>query len=135
MGDYNIFEIRSYKLYNVAMHTLSIFPDLLNFGIFAPLLLRVAVGLFFFYIGLKVTKSTYGWASIFYFIAGILLLIGLYTQLVSIVGIILISFDFFINQNSPAFSVEKRILYVMVKIILISLLVTGPGFLAFDLPL
>ncbi|MEQ1500465.1 MAG: hypothetical protein ABL917_03805 [Parcubacteria group bacterium] len=117
------------------MHTLSMFPDLLVFNIFAPFLLRLIVGLFVLNVGLERLKKTYSFIAIFYGILGVLLIIGLYTQLASMLAIIFVSADYYLNKGGHPFSKEKKILYFIIKIILLTLIVTGPGFLAFDLPL
>jgi uncharacterized membrane protein YphA (DoxX/SURF4 family) len=117
------------------MHPLSIFPQLFFLGFVAPLLLRLSAGFFLIYLGKNRTQKTYGWLAILYIAAGVLLILGLYTQIAAIVSILIISFDFLMDKGSVSFSTEKKILYFVIKIILISLLLTGPGFLAFDLPL
>ena len=117
------------------MHPLTTFPILLDFGLISPFLLRIAVSLFILYIGFERYKKPYKWTSIIYIISGILLLIGLYTQIASIIGILVVSFDFWANKKTTEPTKERFILYAIVKIILISLIFTGAGFLAFDLPL
>ncbi len=117
------------------MHPLSIFPQLLFLGLIAPLLLRVTVGLFILSLGWENYKKPSKWTTIFYAVSGILLVLGLYTQIAALVGIIIIKTDFWINKKTRMFSKNEMILYVMAVIILLSLLFTGPGFLAFDLPL
>ena len=117
------------------MHPLSIFPQLFFLGFITPLLLRLSVGLFVIYLGKNRSQKPYNWSAIIYIISGVLLILGLYTQITAIISILVISFDFFIDKGSTSFSTEKKILYFIMKIILLSLLFTGPGFLAFDLPL
>jgi len=117
------------------MHTLSTFPQLLTFGLIAPLLLRLGVGLFLVYLAKERYNKIYKWSFVVYLISGILLILGLYTQIASIVSILVISFDFYTDKDLTPFSTEKKILYIIMKVILLSLLFTGPGFLAFDLPL
>lgn len=117
------------------MHTLSLFPSLLTFGLFAPFILRLAVAYFILSLGLDRYKKPYRLASIIYAIFGLLLVVGLYTQAVVILSIILISCDYFLDKGKTNFSKEKKILFFTMKVILLSLLLTGPGFIAFDLPL
>lgn len=121
------------------MDTLSLFPGLLSFGFFAPLLLRIVVGLFVIHLGLKRYKNQYNWTSFLYVLSGVMLILGLYTQAFSIVGIGVLKFDFYFdfykNRAITPISKEKYFLYVMAMIILLSLLLTGPGAIAFDLPL
>ncbi|MSU45128.1 MAG: hypothetical protein EXS47_00630 [Candidatus Zambryskibacteria bacterium] len=117
------------------MNTLSIFPDLLTFNLLAPALLRLACGLFLLYLGWERYKKPYKWSLFAYVIVGILLILGLYTQIAVIVALIILKFDFWESRKTTSISREKYILQVMVNVVLISLLFTGPGFLAFDLPL
>ncbi|MCX6702039.1 MAG: hypothetical protein NTX96_02485 [Candidatus Zambryskibacteria bacterium] len=117
------------------MHPLSIFPQLFFLELIAPLLLRLSVGLFVIYLGKERVQKTYNWSAIIYIISGILLVLGFYTQIAVIVAILIIGFDFFTEKKIASISKEKRMLYIMVGVILLSLLFTGPGFLAFDLPL
>jgi len=117
------------------MHPLAVFPQLLTFGLVAPLLLRLAVGLFVLNLGRERYGKQYSWATIFYAVAGALLVLGLYTQIAVITAIIILKLDFYTSKKTSPPSKEKYILQVVMNIILISLLFTGPGFLAFDLPL
>ena len=117
------------------MHPLSTFPDLLSFVRVAPLLLRVCVSLFILFLGWKVSKTSYKWAAIIYVISGVMLILGFYTQIASIIGILVLKFDFWKNKKTRAFNINEKILYGIFTIILLSLLVTGPGFLSLDLPL
>lgn len=117
------------------MNLLSTFPALLTFGILAPFLLRITVAVFIAYLGWERYKKEFKWLSVLYFILGILLFLGLYTQVSAILSIILISADYFLDKGNQTFSKEKRMLFIVVKVILLSLLVTGPGLFAFDLPL
>lgn len=120
------------------MNTLTTFPMLLDFGLFAPLALRLMVAVFILMIGLERYKKPYNWTIVFYALSGIMLALGLYTQIVSIIGIAIIKFDFYTNywieRENRKVGKEIYMLYWMAGIILLSLLVTGPGLFAFDLP-
>jgi len=133
---------------------LNTFPTLLAFGMFAPLFLRLALGLTFFFIGLssvtqrkesyvkrfqrqkfpfpKVCLWTLGVIEI---IVGIFITIGLYTQISALVALY-VSFNLLILERG-----ENRVLphtpllYVILGVISFSLLFSGAGFLAFDFPL
>jgi hypothetical protein len=117
------------------MHPLSTFSRLLDFVLVAPFLLRIIVGLYLIYLGKNRYQKAFSWSAGFYIISGILLILGFYTQIASIVGILLVIFDFYTDKITTPTSGEKKILYVIVGIILLSLLFTGPGVFAFDLPL
>ncbi|HEY4508796.1 MAG TPA: hypothetical protein VJC13_00745 [Candidatus Paceibacterota bacterium] len=117
------------------MHPLAVFPQLLTYGLIAPFVLRVVSGLFVAEIGKEGHNKHLSWASIIYLALGTLLVLGLYTQVVSILSIVAISANYFLEKGQTTFPKEKKVLYIVIKIILLSLLFTGPGFLAFDLPL
>ena len=116
-------------------HPLTTFPALLTYTLVAPLLLRLTVGVLRFLAGIERYNSKYKWLSVFYFLSSTLLIVGLYTQIASIVAIILISFDYYTAKKTGGLSREKIALSVLMKIVLLSLLFTGPGLFAFDLPL
>ena len=116
-------------------HPLTIFPVLLTYGLFAPLLLRLTVGILRLLAGVEKYKKGNKWLSVLNVLTSILLIIGLYTQIVAIIAILLIKFDFYMERKAGSLSREKTALSIIMITILISLLVTGPGFLAFDLPL
>ena len=121
------------------MHLLTTFPQLLTFGLVAPFLLRVTVAIFILSIGKTRYSKPYSWTAILYIAVGLALLAGIYTQIAAIIGIIIIKFDFYTNymtkRGSDPITREIFMLYTFAAVILLSLLVTGPGFLAFDLPL
>ena len=117
------------------MHPLAVFPRLLDFGFIAPLILRLVVAIFILSLARERYKKPNVWFTILATIFGILLVVGLYTQITAVVAIILIKFDFWNLKKVGGMSRDKIMLYTTMSIILLSLLVTGPGFLAFDLPL
>jgi uncharacterized membrane protein YphA (DoxX/SURF4 family) len=117
------------------MHPLSLLPQLLTFQLIAPFLLRVAAAV----VGLAVAgaryKKPYKWAAVFYAAVSVLLLIGLYTQVAALVGIVLVCFDWWADKKIAPLSAEQKTLRIIIIVILVSLLFTGPGFWAMDLPL
>ncbi len=121
------------------MHPFAVFGELLNFQILAPFLLRITIGLFIVYLGSKRYKKDYNYSAILYLASGALLILGFYTQIAALVGIAVLKLDFYLdfwrNRNTAPIPQNQKILYVVLIVILISLLLTGPGFLAFDLPL
>lgn len=119
------------------MHTLSLFPSLLTFGLFAPLVLRLAVSYFLFSLGNETYKKEglEKWYSIFYFITALFIFVGFYTQAFVLVGILVIKFDWWTKKKISPISKEQMMLYVFAEVILLSLVVTGPGAFAIDLPL
>lgn len=110
---------------------LSIFSSLLTYDLLAPLILRLAAAIGLGYHGYQVNHAPEsslrlrlaGWSQI---IAALLLLIGFWTQPVALLLAVLI-------VVWPDKSVPRTQRWLMVAILL-SLLFTGPGFLAIDLP-
>jgi uncharacterized membrane protein YphA (DoxX/SURF4 family) len=117
------------------MHPLSIFPQLFFLGLLSPLLLRLAVGVFIISLGITRYQKMRDWSTLVYTITGLLLVIGLYTQIAILIAILILIFDFYTDKSPVHISSEKKILYVIILVVLISLMFTGPGFFAFDLPL
>jgi len=115
------------------MHPLAIFPQLFFLQLLAPLLLRVSIGLFLVYFGEKNRKINV-WTSTISYIAGILLILGFYTQIGAILAIITVITEFYLKRNEPI-SIERKLLLILISVVSLSLMFTGPGFLALDLPL
>lgn len=121
------------------MKTLSLLPDLLTFSLIAPFLLRVTVGFLGILIGWSVYKKSESninkTLSLPYFITGLFLIIGMYTQAFAIVGIFVVLLNKYLGRKTEASSSEKNLVQILISVILLSLLFTGPGFLAIDYPL
>ncbi len=118
------------------MHTLSLFPELLTFGMLAPFIIRLALSYFILKAGWETyTHGPVKWLSVIYFIVGSMLVIGLYTQAISIAIILLIKYDFWTKRKITPISSEQMTLYILASAISLSLLVTGPGAFAIDYPL
>jgi len=122
------------------MQTLSIFPDLLFLGpSISPLILRIIVGLFIVYLAKERKNKEYNYLYVAYGIIGIILFVGMYTQIAVLLGLALIKLDFYLSywksRKVNPVSVEKYFLYFFAGVILVSLLFTGPGGFSFDLPL
>ncbi len=118
---------------------LSLFPYLLIYQGFAPLLLRLTLGaIFIFWAYGKLKKRTdikeilQGLVKA---IIGILLVIGLYTQLAALVSVIFLAICLLQKIQKRVFLSDGVNYYLILFIISITLLLTGPGFIAFDLPL
>ncbi len=120
------------------MHPLNTFPFLLDFIRLGPFILRLVVGIFIISLGLRRKNKDYSWLSVFYFIFGATIMIGFYTQISSIVGIVLLKTDFYLEywrrRKTTSISINYYFLYTIVIIVLLSLLVTGAGHFAFDMP-
>lgn len=127
------------------------FPDLLMFGFFAPTLLRVGVAVVFATVAWKqisrreeiaqlelpiIGKQTWWtWMSaIVHLLLALSLLAGYYTQIAAMMGALLGLKHWFWSTRFPAmFTLGRTGLLVM--LICVSLIISGAGALAFDLPL
>lgn len=119
------------------MHPLNTFPLLLDFGRLAPFILRITIGIFIIYLGRERQRRD-SVLSYVYYLCGLFLVGGYYTQLASIVGIAIIKFNFYIdhwiNRKNKPVTTEHYFLYILTGMILISLIITGAGLWAFDMP-
>ncbi len=97
---------------------LSIFPALLNYSFIAPFILRLTLG------GILIYQTEKNFRGLVGALAGLLILLGLYTQVAAMVVIV----TTLVSQQSK----EQRILMIAIAL---SLLLSGAGFKAFDLPL
>ncbi len=130
------------------------FPELLSFGLLGPFILRVVVGVIFINTGyLKITREKQRWAVLLNalrvkpakqlvtvlgfieIVAGIMLVIGLSTQYVALVLLLLTIKEWFVEYKEDVLVARDIVFYTLVGGILLSLLCTGAGFFAFDLPL
>lgn len=133
---------------------LSVFPTLLTFGIFAPFVLRIAVGIFFFLRGYDhikgdrtaAAKEFEKWAGSFsktFMVAvaaielaiGLALIAGFLTQIAALLGAIFALKLLWFRKGYKRFAPDPAALYWMVFAICLSLLVLGAGAFAVDLPL
>ncbi len=136
------------------MNTLSIFPDLLTFWLFAPFLLRTAVGLIFIYFGIsKIWKEKdrkinffkkigFGTGIIFFWtvsileiIGGLYLVLGLFTQPTALVLSLVVIGAIYSKIRHPESLDNTLEFFILLLIVLLSLIFLGPGFWAIDLPL
>ena len=143
------------------MHVVSIFPSLFNYSLFAPLILRAAVGIFLCLIAFDVIRnkptnvtpaatyttmpapevalkvkpnpnSIYGYIA---FVLGILLIIGLATQAAALATIILLLINSIFRGRLLVASDTSSEAFIFVIVICLSLLLLGAGTPAIDLPL
>lgn len=121
---------------------LSIFPSLLTYQEISPLIIRLVLGITLVYFGYQKTlgkgKSSgsntkaYGVGEI---ITGAFLVIGLYTQLAALINVIILIIKIGHKINRKAFLTDGVNYYALLLAMALSLLFTGAGFLAFDLPI
>ena len=131
---------------------LNLFPNLLTYGFFAPTLLRlVAAGVFVYltYVHLQ-RREEIGttrfmligagawtvWVLVFVeAIIAIGLFLGYYTQVAALLGLLMALKHFVWAKRYPRVFFLNRIDYVLLAVVCLSLLLTGAGALAMDLPL
>ena len=120
-------------------------PFLLDFSFYAPLLLRVALGVYVLAIGFSAKHKVdaempaelsplhVAYRAIF-IAAGIALVIGLYTQIAAI-AVALLMLAGITDQRARITTELNRAELSLLLIIALSLMMTGAGAFAFDLPL
>ena len=117
-------------------------PSLFIYQQFGPFIIRVVLGVTLAYFGYQKTlgkgtssgsnSPTYGVVEI---IVAVFLIVGLFTQLAALLNaVILIIKIGFKARNKQLFSNGINY-YILLFAMALSLLVTGPGVFAFDLPL
>ena len=136
------------------MQTFNIFPELFTFSLLAPVLLRAILGLVFLNLGsLKLGRERAGWVSslnilgirpagffaillgIAEIIGGLLLIAGAYTQLVALILAVIAMSELLIEYREESILKRDFVFYLLLTIICISLLLTGAGLYAIDIPL
>ena len=136
------------------MQTFNVFPELFTYSLIAPFILRVVLGFIFLNLGsLKLGKEKLGWINslnilrikpagffvgllgIVEIIGGLLLIVGAYTQVAALVlGVISIN-EMLIEHKEESILKRDVVFYLLLSAICISLLLTGAGLYAVDIPL
>jgi uncharacterized membrane protein YphA (DoxX/SURF4 family) len=119
---------------------LSLFPSLLSWQQLAPFIIRVTVGLVFVYWAYKVFRTQNSSTSSkiiasFEAIAGVLMIIGLWAQAAAIYSVIDLIVRLADRIQKKAFLTDGINYYVLLLVMTISIIVTGAGIWAFDMPL
>ena len=114
----------------------SLFPELFNFSFIAPFVLRIALGIPLIKHGfgkvIAKEKTPQRILGGIVFLSGIFLVAGLFTQAAAIaVSLIIIVSSIILKEQHPR-SWTERIIKLAIAV---SLILTGPGIFAFDLPL
>lgn len=137
------------------MHTVSLFPHLLDYQMLGIFMIRATLGLIFVYFAytkilykrheqieffekLKMhpTKVFFWVVALIELVAGIGLTVGLYTQAAAIVTGVLMIFAFFIKHHRPTVLPHNTAeFYILLAVVSLALLFLGPGAFSFDLPL
>ncbi|MBX4206310.1 DoxX family protein [Candidatus Parcubacteria bacterium] len=130
------------------------FPDLLNYAMLAPFLLRLVLGLVFIDLGILKFKSEKSrWVVSFEALhmrptglfvplygalqvaGGVLLVIGLWTQVAALLFAVFTFCELYIEWSGRAILKRDLTFYLFLFVISLSLLFTGAGAYAFDIPL
>ncbi len=133
---------------------LSILPDLYTYQQFAPFILRAVAGFMFIYfaylkffpereqridffarIHLRPAQLFWGIVSVIELVGGVLLVLGLFTQLAALVLAVLMLFAVIIKLWRFDALASHISYYLLLFAVLVSLIFLGPGFWAFDYPL
>lgn len=133
---------------------LNTFPNLLSFGLLAPLVLRVVLGFIFINLGyLELTSEKKRWATffetvhlkpakmfvivmgLFEIIGGFFLLSGFLTQMTALVFSIITFGEFYVEYREETLLKRDLIFYLLIFTISLSLLLSGAGLFAIDYPL
>lgn len=130
------------------------FPELLMYSSFGPLILRIILGLIFIDLGiLKFRGEKEGWLSSFetlglrpadlflplyallQIIGGSFLLIGLWTQVAALTFVIFSGIELYVEWQAGEILKRDMVFYLLIFVISLSLLATGAGAYAIDIPL
>lgn len=130
------------------------FPDLLIYSTLGPLVLRVLVGIIFIDLGyLKFKSERKTWETAFntfgirpadfflpiyaliQIVGGAMLFIGAWTQIAALILAIFTGIELFIEWKEGNILRRDLVFYILVFSICLSLLLTGAGAFAFDIPL
>jgi len=136
---------------------LNIFPNLLFLGLLSPFLIRIALGIIFLWIGYsylfkdreiimkqisdrwpKISAPIVWFYGIFEIIAGIFLALGFLTQIAAIAGILISVDALFVKwlyKDLSSIAKYSKLFYMLIFAVSLSLLFSGAGAFAFDLPL
>lgn len=118
---------------------LSLFPTLLAFGLLGPFLLRVLLGIILIFWSQRRIRNRESGGKLAFAIlegiVGVLLVIGLFTQLAALIAAVVFIIKLIPKVRNKAFLSAGINYYFILLVISLSLLVLGPGAFAFDLPL
>lgn len=138
-------------IYNMILNT---FPELLTYSALSPFILRVIIGFIIINLGfLKLGKENKDWQKLFetisfypakYFvkflasieiIGGLMLLSGAYTQIVAMIFSIVFFCEAILEYREESLENRNLPFYILIFAISLSLIFSGAGAFAFDLPL
>jgi len=133
---------------------LNTFPNLLTFGVLSAFILRIVLGFIAIDLGyLKLGKEKKRWQNLFeliyfhpskYFvkivafieiIGGIMILLGAYTQIIAMIFSLAFLCEAILEYREDILEVRSFPFYILIFAISLSLIFSGAGAFALDLPL
>ena len=119
---------------------LSTFPSLLSWSQFSPFLIRITLGTILIFWAYRVLAdksidSQNKIIGIIEAISGIMLVIGLWSQIAALIVTVDLVIRLVGKIRNKAFLTDGVNYYLVLLVMALSLMVTGAGFWAFDLPL
>jgi uncharacterized membrane protein YphA (DoxX/SURF4 family) len=125
---------------------LNTFPNLLTYGFFAPTILRIAVSVALFYLAYHqwqrrveishIRSAVFPIVSIiFNGLVGIGLLLGYHLQIASLFAIIGFGIGLWMNRRYSQVVILQNVTVLLLITMCLSLLISGAGAFAMDLPL
>ena len=130
------------------------FPELLTYSLLGPFILRVLLGLIFIDLGfLKFRGEKKAWRAsletlglrpadlfvslyaLLQIIGGLLLLLGLWTQVAALAFVIFVGIELYVEWQAREILKRDLVFYLLIFTISLSLLFTGAGTHALDIPL
>ena len=113
------------------------FPDLLIYSTFAPFILRLVLGFVYLDLGILNFKKSGNikLLGIVEIIGALMLFFGFYTQLAALLFIIIGGVSFYLEYKDESVMKRDIVFYLLVLAIAVSLLLSGAGAYAKDLPL
>ncbi|HZS43206.1 MAG TPA: hypothetical protein VFA52_03255 [Candidatus Paceibacterota bacterium] len=128
-------------------HILNPFPDLLTYSLLAPVILRLTLGYFFFRVAISrfqtisesgtVLAAPIGWKilAVAEIIIALCFIAGFGVQIVSLISIVLLIIGLIFYQSTYFLRHYSREVLFLLLLISLSLLLSGAGAWAIDLPL
>lgn len=130
------------------------FPELLTYSLLGPFVLRVVIGFIFIDLGvLKFKSEKERWLASFEALnlrpadlllplyallqiaGGVLLVIGLWTQVAALAFVVFSGIELYIEWQAREVLKRDIVFYILIFVISLSLLLTGAGAYAIDIPL
>jgi uncharacterized membrane protein YfcA len=123
---------------------LSLFPELLDWSWYVPLLFRIFLGWYLVHVGYSYIRrrspaepqsaDALLWGGILLALLGIAFFAGIFVQALGATGFILAATALYFRTRLGG-NVDAPRFYVLVGLVALSLVFLGPGPLSFDLPL